>query len=467
MRSASDNPFLPGSDAVPEVWAGRDGELAEARDVVAVRRLAGVHERGRAVLGEFGIGKSVLVNRVAREARAAGHWLVPSVRVPLGVDPLGLLLAALADLQDDDTVGGALGTASGRLAQRVEEVTLPVVGGGLRLRPDETDVPRHRLLRDALVDVATAARGTRDAEHPDGRLVVVRLDEVQNIRDPAALSQLLTALGDALEATTSEVDVAGIERRRALPLAVYLSGLPDLSRLAAAAGATFSRRFRVWDLEPLTEPELRTALLPFTTTGWPVRGDDGPRSVHLEPAGVDALLAVCLGDPFLFQLAGEAAWNAGRGPVITEEEVRRGWAGARREVSRYVASRLEGLSDLQLSYLQAAADLDPQERTAAAVAGALGRPGAAALGSTAAALDTARGLLRRQAGRVSFRSRRWRPTCGAPGPDVLGPLAEPEPPPGGQAASARSTAGWTTRPSATLREPDSRSEPGSRTSSPR
>ena len=471
MRGVVDNPFLPGSDAVPQVWAGRERELAEARDVVAPRRLGGLHERGRAVLGEFGIGKSVLVNRLAEEGRAAGHWVAPAVRVPLGVEPVGLLLAALGVLADSVDLPGGHEESAGRLARRVEELTLPVVGGGVRLTPAaDGGTPPHVVLRDLLVELASAARTATSPEAPDGRLVVVRLDEVQNVRGAAALSQLLTALGDALEATTEEVDVVGIRRRRALPLAVYLSGLPDLSRLAAAAGATFSRRFRVWELDPLSEPELRVALLPFTTSGWPVLTADGPRTVHLEPAAVDALVEVCLGDPFLFQLAGEAAWNAGPGPVITAEEVRRGWAGARREVARYVAARLEGLTDLQLSYLQAAAALGPEERTSAAVALALGRRGSAALG-----VDGGRPGRRPRAAAATGGSdllpvgRRGGLPAGAPGPDRAqrSPSCASQPRSGsgsGSRSRARRTAGCTTSPSPTFSEPASRSCAGSRSS---
>jgi MoxR-like ATPase len=47
---------------------------------VAPRRLAGIYERGRIVLGEPGIGKSVLVDRLAAEAQAGGHWVLPGVR---------------------------------------------------------------------------------------------------------------------------------------------------------------------------------------------------------------------------------------------------------------------------------------------------------------------------------------------------------------------------------------------------
>lgn len=180
--------------------------------------------------------------------------------------------------------------------------------------------------------------------------------------------------------------------------------MPDFGRLAADAGATFSRRFRTVELEGLSEPELRGALQPFTRQGWPLLTDDGPGVVHMEPAAVDHLVSMCLGDPFLFQLGGQGGWNAGTGAVITGEEMQRGWQSVSREVLRYVRARLEGLTDLQLSYLEAVAALDEEHRTTAAVATALGRSRSSALGSTAQALDEERRLIRRRAGRINFRS---------------------------------------------------------------
>lgn len=404
MRTTRNSPFIPGSDQVPEVWAGRVQELADARDAVLPRRLGGVYERGRALLGEFGIGKSVLANRIAAEAETAGHWVPERVRVPLGVDPVGLLAVSLRDLAARHSLDAVLGERARTVLEHVEEIRLPLVGGGLRRRASGDEPFPHRLLTELLVELGGLARRQTGPEHPEGRLLLVRVDEVQNITDARSLSQLLTALGDALDATSETVDPAGIARRPLLPIAVYLSGLPDFGRAAAAAGATFSRRFRVWELEPLNEAEMRAALQPFTTDGWPVLADDGPKTVHLEPEAVDELLAVSLGDPFLFQLAGEAAWLAGTRAVITVEEVRRGWSGSRREVTRYVRSRLDGLTELQLSYLEATAGLPPEDRTVGAVAAALGRDSSSALASTAHSLDAERRLLRREAGRLRFRS---------------------------------------------------------------
>ncbi len=393
MRDQETSPFLPGSGLVPELWAGRAAELADAR-AAARRRLAGVHDRGRAVLGEFGIGKSVLVNRVAEDLRADGHWVLDAVRVPVDGDPVALLAEALLDLAAARSLAEALGRAAGEVLGRVSAITVPVVGGGVTLRArGERD---YRDVQRLLEHTARLARAQQ-------RLLLVRVDEVQNV-PRVALSQLLTLLGDALEATVTETDVAGVSRRLQLPLLVYLSGLPDFRDRVGQAGATFARRFKTFELDYLDEAELREALIPFTTTGWPLLTDAGPATVHMAPEAADLVVTSCLGDPFLFQLVGEAAWNAGEGAIITAEDAQRGWRLVRREVVRYVEGRLGELSELQLAYLRAAAALPEDGRTAVAIAGQLGRDGAHTLASTAQSLDRTHRLIRREAGRIRFRS---------------------------------------------------------------
>lgn len=393
MRATWPCPFVPGSGQVPDVWAGRELELADAR-AAARRRLDGTYDRGRAVLGEFGIGKSVLVNRIARDLAADGHWVADTVRIARADDPLHRLATALRGLLDQQGLGSRAGRAVGDLLARIDAVTLPLVGGGIEVGPATADPIGE--VTEVLEEVCALARR-------DGRLVLVRIDEVQNA-DPDGLSRLLTVLADALEATTTEVDVTGTARERALPLLVYVSGLPDFRRLVADAGATFARRFRTFDLEYLEPHELRHALHPFTREGWPVLGDDGPIRVHMAPGAIDLVVDRCLGDPFLFQLAGEAAWRAGDGTTITADEARRGWDLIRREVLRYVQGRLGDLSDLQVSVLHAAAGLAEDARTGDAVAKALGRGSSAEIASTLQSLDRVHGVLRREAGWLRFRS---------------------------------------------------------------
>jgi hypothetical protein len=397
MRGPTTNPFLPGSDRVPPVWAGRREELADFTDVVRPRRTGGLYERGRAVLGEFGIGKSALVNRIAADAVDGGDWVPERVRVPLGADVLDLLGRSIRAFVETRLPEARSGPARDGLLRRVQELSLPGVGGGVALRAPAQDPNAYRTLVGALADLGGLAAG-------EGRLVLLRIDEVQNIGRPGALSQLLTVVGDVLEATRQRRDVAGIVREDALPIAIYLSGLPDFSRHAADAGATFSRRFRTTELEPLTELDVREALHPFTAEGWRVLGPDGPLDVVMADGVVEDVIDRAVGDPFLFQLAGEAAWNAGTGAVITREEAARGWAGVRREVIRYVEARLDGLSDLQLEVLRAAAGIGDPERTAAAVAQATGRVSSSQIASTTRSLDVEHHLIRRQAGAIRFRS---------------------------------------------------------------
>lgn len=392
-RSTWECPFVPGAGKIPGVWAGRNLELADA-EASGARRLSGVYDRGRAVLGEFGIGKSVLLNRIGQDLELAGHWVAGTLRVTHGDDPLPRLAGLLRDLVDAHSLAGVLGRRAGGLLDRIDAITLPVIGGGLELagRP-----------ADPLEEVTDLLRHLGRLAREEGRLVLVRIDEIQNA-DPAALSRLLTVLADALDATMLERDSAGTERERALPLLVYVCGLPDFRRLVADAGARFARRLRTFDLDYLDVHELRAALHPFTDQGWPVLGDDGPAAVHMAPEAVDLIVDRCLGDPFLFQLAGEAAWRAGDGLQITGEEARRGWGLVRRETLRYVEGRMGDLSDLQLSVLRAAASLPESGRTGEGVARVLGRGSSSELASTLQSLDRVHRLVRREAGRLTFRS---------------------------------------------------------------
>lgn len=397
MRTHLNCPFLPGSGQVPEVWAGRELELADA-EAVARRRSAGVYERSRAVLGEYGIGKSVLVNRIAADFAAEGHWVPRAVRVSAGEDPVPVLAAVVGDLIAEHSLDGAIGRRASGLLDRVAAINLPVIGGGVELRGGAPELPES-----AWRDVGRLVEAVGGLARDAGRLVVLRIDEVQNATTPG-LSRLLTLLADVTEATVSELDVTGTRRERVLPLVVLVSGLPDFRDRAAEAGSTFARRFKIHELELLDEAALRTALHAFTADGWPVLTDEGPRAVHMAPEAVDLIVERCLGDPFLFQLAGEAAWNAGTGPLITGQDAARGWQMVRRETVRYVEGRLGGVSDLQVAVLRAAGSLADLDRTGDAVATAMGRSGAAAIASTLQSLDRTHRLIRREAGRVSFRS---------------------------------------------------------------
>ncbi|MFS0912236.1 ATP-binding protein [Microbacterium sp. 179-I 3D2 NHS] len=388
MRDALDNPFSPGSDTIPEVWAGRTAQLSDWRDVVRPRRLAGLPERGRTILGEPGLGKSTLVRRIAQEASRAGDWVTPQLRIPAGADPLKLIAEAVLKLADDAGLASSREKRIGDAITRVEAVAIS--GISLTLRGADGREP-YAALTELLVEVGVAAIA-------NGRvMILIHIDEVQNITDEKALSQLLIALGDAL---THEVEVevpGGARVSRSLPIAVYLTGLPDFEDMTGARkGATFARRFKTTTLSAIDDEDLAEALQEFVLEGWEVAdGDGGSARIRMEPAAAARIVDVCRGEPFLFQLAGEQAWYAGTTPTITADQVRRGWRGAQREATAHVERILERLPARERQLLQVMAELPAPDRTLTRIAEAMGFARVTDAGPTAQRLDTVRGIIDR------------------------------------------------------------------------
>lgn len=387
MRSGLTNPFTPGSDVVPEVWAGRRDQLRDWEEVVRPRLVAGLPERGRTVLGEPGLGKSTLVRRIAASAEQRGDWVTPQLRIPSGADPLKRVASALLRLADDAGLAAGRNHRLGELLDRVRTVEI----SGMALSIDRSPGPEpYTALTDLLVEVGTAAVAR-------GRVVLVHVDEVQNITDEPTLSQLLVCLGDAAAREITVTAPGGVAVRRTLPIAVYLTGLPDFADMAGSRkGATFARRFATTTLSPIDDDDLEMALRPFVSQGWEVPdGQGGTQRVWMTPDAASTIIDLCRGEPFLFQLAGERAWYAGSGPTISSDEVTEGWRHAAREAAAHVERILERLPGRERQMVEAMASLAPPERSLTRIAQAMGLESGAQVGPTSQRLDTVRGIIDR------------------------------------------------------------------------
>lgn len=387
MRDAVSNPFSPGSDVVPEVWAGRTAQLSDWRDVLRPRLLKGLPERGRTILGEPGLGKSSLVQRIGQHAKRSGDWVTPQLRIPLGSDPLKLVAAAVLELAGDAGLASARERRIKDLLGRVR--TVAASGASLSFSGSDGPEP-HVALTELLVEVGRAAIAREN-------VVLVHIDEVQNITDERAMSQLLIALGDAITRETPVHLPGGAEVDRTLPIAVYLTGLPDFEdRAGARKGATFARRFRTTVLTPLDDEDLLAALQDFVLPGWEVPDGAGSMGrVRMEDDAATAIVDVCRGEPFLFQLAGEQAWNADTSETITREQVMRGWRGAQREAIAHVERTLERLPHRERAFLEAMAKLPSEDRRLTRIAREAGYARASEAGPTSQRLDKVRGIIER------------------------------------------------------------------------
>ena len=385
MRHPFDSPFSPGSDAVPAVWAGRTQHLSDWRDIVRPRRLNGVYERGRTILGEAGLGKSSLVRRIAQDAHNAGDLVTPQLRIPLRTDPMKRLASALLTLAQD--AGISRGRRFKALLSRVEAVSIH--GTGLTLREVPGPEP-HTALTELLIEIGRAAQAK-------DKMVLVHIDEVQNITDEAVLSQLLVALGDALGHADRITSPSGAEIDNYLPLAVYLTGLPEFADMAGARkGATFSRRFATTTLDPLSLSDLSVALHPFITSGWRANSQNGTfELIYMEPAAADLIVERSCGEPFLFQLAGEKAWHASSNNTITIADARLGWEYAAPEAEAHVQRVLERLPKRERDLLETMASLPEEERRLISIAQSMGFTKGSELGPTSERLDRVRGIIRR------------------------------------------------------------------------
>ena len=388
MRTPLDSPFSPGSDTVPKVWAGRTSQLNDWRDVLRPRRLAGIHERGRTILGEAGSGKSSLVRRIAREATEAGDWATPQLRIPSGTDPIKRVASALLDLSSTAGLSSAREKRIGDLLRRVE--TVAASGISLSVRAQDGPEP-YTALTELLIEIGRAAMRRQNV------MVMLHIDEVQNIADEHARSQLLIALGDALAYEETVALPGGPQVDLALPIAVYLTGLPEFEDMAGAqAGAAFARRFQTVTLDAIDDADLTAALQTFVTEGWPVATEAGGAERGFLAADAQrAIVERARGEPFLFQLAGERAWYAGTDNLITAEHVKAGWRNAAPEAEAHVQRILDRLPARERQFIEAMAELAPEERSLTNIARKAGYEKATDAGPTAQRLDRTRRIIHR------------------------------------------------------------------------
>lgn len=372
-------------------------QLSDWRDVLRPRLAAGLFERGRTILGEPGLGKSSLVRRIAADAESQGDWSTPQIRLALGTDVIKRLASEILRLADRAGLSARTEQRIAALLGRVQSIA--VSGYSVSLREAQEGQEPHSALTDLLVEI-----GRRAIDQ--NRVVLIHIDEIQNITDEKQLSQLLVALGDTITRTIEVEAPGGVRIERSLPIAVYLTGLPEFEDSTARKGATFTRRFETTVLAPIDDDDLRSALRPFVANGWEVAdGEGGTHLIRMEPAAAETIIRVCQGEPFLFQLAGQRAWYAGEGDAITNDDALAGWAAAEQEAVSHVERILDRLPQRERQFLEAMAELPASDRTLTRIAEQAGFAKSTDAGPTSQRLDRIRGIINRGRPLYSFRHR--------------------------------------------------------------
>ena len=286
--SKRENPFQPGAGARPPVLAGRENELALAEELLDSLEVGRRPSRGLLFFGPRGNGKTVLLARIAEEARRRG-LRAESLPASAFRDPEALR----HELQEN---AGLTGTRL-RSAQ--------AAGFGVSADPGPPTRNAARLLA-GWIGAAPAP-------------LVILLDEAHTIEP------------DAGRLFFEAVQEATVESRL---FVLFVAGTPDTPRQLRHAG-TFTERALA--RTPVGRLVREATLRAFTE---PARGAGLP----CQPEAATSLAEESQDYPYFIQLLGSAAWQAASdagGAEIGIESARAGIASARLQIQRFYAERLD------------------------------------------------------------------------------------------------------------------------------
>jgi hypothetical protein len=329
-----DNPFRPGAGRRPPVLAGRE-TLLHSFDVVK-RRVAtyGEGDRSWVLNGLRGVGKTVVLNELLRQAGEA-HWIAAKVEVtattPLPVAISSALLKALRT-----ATGRHPEPPMRRLMGVFKSFSLRVdptgaIGFGIDVDPVDGFADTGRFSDDlaALFEVL----GETSLELGIGTLILV--DELQE------------AHPDELIAINTAVHHIG-QADQPLPVIFVGAGLPSLPAQLADATSYAERLYDYRSVALLDADAARLALTEATRA----------RGVEWDEAALDAALEVSGGYPYFIQAVGKHVWDVAPGPGISREDVAVGGGLAKAEVYEGLyRSRWERATTVQKHYLRAMAEL--------------------------------------------------------------------------------------------------------------
>lgn len=351
------NPFNPGAGVSPPELAGRSEVLEQA--VTALERTKrGRHAKSLMVLGLRGVGKTVLLNEIGKEAVARGY-LIEQIEARDSEDVRQLLIHALRRvLLQLDRGGQAIESVKKGLRvlrSFIGKITLSAGGVDVTLGVDpEVGQADSGELEADVKDVLVA---TAQAAHATNRPVALLIDELQYVSRPE-----LAALIRAIHA----VNQAG------LPLLLFGAGLPQLAGQAGDAKSYAERLFDFPRLDRLVEADARRA----------IREPVEEEGATIEDEALAEIYTQTRGYPYFLQEWGYNAWNVAAGRVINGADAVLATNQSIRKLDEsFFRVRFDRLTPLEREYMRYLAELGEGPQRSSDVAKAMNRRGSS-LGPT-------------------------------------------------------------------------------------
>lgn len=343
-----DNPYTPNAGARPPALVGRDPQL-EAFEVLLDRLRRGHTEQSMLITGLRGVGKTVLLG--AFEDRARGRdWTTVEAEITKNVE-FGPRMAQLVRRALLQVAPKAKWRERGRRAAAVLksfQVTVSPQGQltvGLDVDAAEGLADSGSLgedLTDVLVALGEAAR-------EQDRGVVFLFDEVQFLTT-VELEALIAALHKTVQ--------------RQLPITLVGAGLPQLPRLAGEAKSYAERLFQFPMIGELDESEASEALTKPAE----------PLGVGYEEDAVKAIVEYTQGYPYFLQEYGKLVWDGAPASPIRRRDVEDAREAVEAKLdSSFFRVRTDRVTELELQYMRAMAELGADAQAAKDVAGLMDR----------------------------------------------------------------------------------------------
>ena len=343
------NPYSPGAGAPPPELAGRE-KLREQVLIALARLRAGRSAKSVLMVGLRGVGKTVLLDQLLKDAEADGICTVRSETpenrsLPAILAPQ--LRLALLHLNRVENAKAAVGKGLRALAGFAKSLKLKY--GDLEVGFDAEPEPGLADNGDLEIDLTTLLEQVGLAAKTAGTAVVLFIDELQYLPQDQ-FAALIAALHRAAQ--------------RQLPVTIVGAGLPQLRALAGEAKSYAERLFDFPTIGPLSPEEAERAL----------RKPASDAGVAFEEDAVHEILARTQGYPYFLQEWGNRAWDIAVQSPITRGDVDRASIEAVAALDEsFFRVRFDRLTPTEKRYLRAMAELGPQAHRSGDIAAEFGK----------------------------------------------------------------------------------------------
>lgn len=343
------NPYAPGAGTPPPELAGRD-KLIDTAAIALDRIRGGLAAKSMLMVGLRGVGKTVLLNRISRDAHCRGLTTIlleapedqslPELLVP----PLH---AALTRLSRRAAANQAVRRALKALAGFVSAVK--VGNNHFSVSLDISPEPGLADSGNLAVDLTALLEAVGEAARDRDTAFALFIDELQYVNE-RELSALIAALH-----RTAQLQ---------LPVTLVGAGLPQLVARTASAKSYAERLFTFPEIGPLATADARVAIeVPANRLG-----------VAFDPDALAMVLHRTACYPYFLQEWGKHCWDCADVSPVTAADVEVASREAIAELdASFFRARFDRLTPAEQRYLRAMAERGKGTHRSGEVARTLGR----------------------------------------------------------------------------------------------